>query len=182
MDPITLIGIGSGLLRLTGQAFGGKTAATTEKIANVVDQVRGLPAKVAEAQMGAALAGLDAEEFAEIKRAGVRAMEIKAEVEKARIAGDTAQHAETQATARIEAASEDAYVRRTRPGMARKSFWLSVGYAFAAGVAFPLLNAMYGWQLPAVDSWILGALLSPALSYMGVRSIDAFSRKGKTGA
>lgn len=182
MDPLTLISIGSGLLRLTGGLFGGKTAATTEKIANVVDQVQGLPAKAAEAKIGAAMAALDPEEFAEIKRAGVRALEIKAEVEKARIAGDTTQHAETQATARAEAASQDAYVRRTRPGMARKSFWLSVVYAFATGVAFPVLNAMHGWQLPAVDSWILGALLAPALSYMGVRSIDAFSRKGKTGA
>lgn len=182
MDPLTLITVGSGLLRLTGQIFGGKTAATTEKIAGVVDQVRGLPANVAEAQVAAALAGLDPEEAAEIKRAGVRAMEIKAQVEMARLSADTARHGETQATARIEAASEDAYVRRTRPGMARKSFWLSVAYAFATGLVFPLLTAMQGWELPATDGWILSALLAPALSYMGVRSIDAFSRKGKTGA
>lgn len=182
MDPLTLISLGSGLLRLTGQAFGGRTAETTEKIANVVDQVRGLPMQAAAAQVATVLTGMAPEELAEIKRAGVRALEIKGEVERSRLAAQTAQHAETQATARVEAASEDAYVRRTRPGMARKSFWLSVGYAFAAGVAFPVLNVMHGWQLPAVDSWILGALLSPALSYMGVRSIDAFSRKGKTGA
>ena len=105
---------------------------------------------------------------------------ISAELEKARIAGDVAFQAEAQVTARIDAQSTDEYVRRTRPKIARQSFYLGAAYAGITGVVFPAINAITSTQLPTIDPYILGALYSPCLTLMGVRSVEAFSRKGKT--
>lgn len=105
---------------------------------------------------------------------------ITAELEKARIAGDVAFQSEAQQTARIDAQSTDEYVRRTRPSIARKSFYMGSGYAIIAGVIFPIAKVITGADLPPLDPYILGAIYSPCLTLMGVRSVEAFSRKGKT--
>ena len=104
---------------------------------------------------------------------------ITAELERARIAGDVAFQAAAQETARIDAQSTDKYVRRTRPSIARKSFYMGSAYAIISGVIFPIINAVTSAGLPALDPYILGAIYSPCLTLMGVRSVEAFSRKGK---
>lgn len=188
MDPFTLLSIGSGLLRLTGSAFGGNTATTTDKIANIVDQVQGLPKAAAEARMSAVLNGLTPDEIAELQRVGTRALEIKAEVEKSKLAAETAQQAQGQETARVEVQSSDEYVRRTRPRLARHSAYAAFAYAVCTAVAFPLIQFITGLfypeakvpELPTVQEWMVIALFTPCAAYMGVRTADAFSRSGKT--
>ena len=110
------------------------------------------------------------------------ALAQEGELEKARLAADVAFQQQAQESGRIEAQSADEYVRRTRPGIARASFAAGVVYAFITGVLFPLLKAweqFSGTNLPGLDAYVLGALYAPALTFMGVRSFEAFSKQGK---
>lgn len=101
--------------------------------------------------------------------------EIEANLEIAKLNAEVAQQSEVQQTARVEAQSEDEFVRRTRPGLARKSAYAAFGYALVTGLVFPLVDA----TLPETDPYILYALFSPCLSYMGFRTADGFSKRGK---
>ncbi len=115
----------------------------------------------------------------ELRRLLVEDNRIAAEVEKARLDADKSFQAEAQATARIEAQSADEYVRRTRPSLARKSFYAGAIYAVVTGAIFPIVNALASATLPGLDAYILGALYAPCLTFMGVRSVEAFSKGGK---
>ncbi len=116
----------------------------------------------------------------ELRRLQHEDNKLEAELEKTRIEADVAFHTSTQATARVEAQSADEYVRRTRPSLARKSFYAGLGYIVVSGFIFPVINAVKGLSLPVLDAYILGAIYAPCLTFVGVRSVEAFSRKGKT--
>lgn len=182
MTPLIvgLLSWGPTLIRTVGGLFGGKTTDAANQVADLVDAVKGLPTSQAEQSLAAGLARLAPETLLAFEQAKVRLAEIEKEREAARLAAETAQHVATQETARVEAQSDDEYVRRTRPGIARKSFYFTMVYALITAVLFPVLNAIYGLTLPAVQEWIVVALFGPCLSYIGARSVDAFSRKGKT--
>lgn len=171
---------GPSLIRAVGGMFGGTTSAAANTVADLVDGVKGLPADVAEARLAEKMAKLPPETLLEFEKVKVRLAEIEKEREANRLAAETAQHNATQETARTEAQSDDAYVRRTRPGLARKSAYATFAYALVSGVLFPVLNARYGVELPGPDAWIISAMFAPCLGYMGVRTIDGFSKKGKT--
>jgi hypothetical protein len=183
MAPLVgmLISYGPTLIRSIGGLFGGKTSDAANTVANLVDEVKGLPDAVAEERLAEKMAKLPPETQIEFEKVKVRLAEIEKDREANRLAAETAQHNATQETARIEAQSSDEYVRRTRPGLARKSAFVTFAYALITGVLFPALNAINGTELPGPDAWIISALFSPCLGYMGARSVDAFSSKGKTG-
>ena len=180
MDLITLLTAGPTVIRAVGRLFGGKTADVADTVAGVVDSVSALPPALAKQKIAQHLAQMPPEQLIELKSIEAKLAEIEKEREAARLAAETAQHAETQSTARVEAQSDDAYVRRTRPKLARHSAYFAFGYAMTAGVGFQIANVVYGTSLPGVDTWIVGTLFAPCLTYMGVRSVDAFSNKGKT--
>ena len=155
------------------------------KIAPMLGAALGGPAGGAVGSMISAALGVDntpdavAEAVKTNPEAAVKLAEIQANLEIARLNADTAQHSETEQTARAEQQSGDEYVRRTRPGLARKSAYATFGYAIATGVVFPILNAAKDTALPGPDGFIISALFAPCLAYMGVRTIDAFSKQGK---
>lgn len=80
------------------------------------------------------------------------------------------QHEQQQETIRSGDNAEDEYVRRTRPKMARMSFYSGVIYLFL----FELLAAFDKGD--GANEILLGTLFSPALAYMGFRTVDAFSK------
>jgi len=180
MDLITLITAGPTLLRMVGNLFGGKTKEAADSVAGVVDTVRGLSGEVAKQKLEQHVAEMPPEQQAELLTLQAKLAEIQKEREAAQLQAETAQQAQVQETARIEAQSSDEYVRRTRPKLARQSAYVTFGYAVVVGVVFQIVNAIYGTKLPAIDTWIIGALFAPCLTYMGVRTVDAFSRTGKT--
>ena len=191
MAPLVaaLLTYGPTLVRSIGSLFGGKTAESANTVADLVDSVKGLPEKVAEEKLAAEMAKLTPETLLAFEQVKVRLAEIEKDREQNRLAADTAQHASTQETARTEAQSQDEYVRRTRPGLARKSAYITFAYTIITGVVFPVVNALNNNPLPAdavrtilpgPDAWIISAMFAPCLSYIGARSIDAFSKKGKT--
>jgi len=73
-----------------------------------------------------------------------------------------------QETIRAELAQSDEYTKRTRPMLARRSWWAVLAYV-AAGVISAGVTA-----IPDVPTdWaILTVLASPVLTYMGVRTFD----------
>lgn len=104
---------------------------------------------------------------------------LETELRKAEIAADLGFMEAAQETGRIEVQSADEYVRRTRPRLARLSFYSGLGYVVCTGVVFPIASALTVLSLPDLDAYILGAIYSPCLAYVGVRSVEAFSRTGK---
>lgn len=183
MAPLVaaLLTYGPTLVRSIGSLFGGKTAESANTVADLVDGVKGLPAKAAEEKLAVEMAKLPPETLIAFEQVKVRLSEIEKDREANRLAAATAQHNATQETARVEAQSSDEYVRRTRPGLARKSAYVTFGYTIVTGVVFPIVNAMNDNSLlPGPDAWIISAMFAPCLSYIGARSIDAFSKKGKT--
>lgn len=196
MDPVTLLTIGSAAIKTIGKAFGGKTEAVTNKVAGVVDAVRGLPQEQAVIKVEQAINDLPPNELVELKKIERDCLEIKADLEKARIASETSQHAETQQTHRTEAASTDEYVRRTRPQQARLSGYVTFAYIGVTTLLFPLINLIIANGAPPTspetlstppqilptlptspEVWIITAIYSPCLTYMGARALDKF--KGK---
>lgn len=80
------------------------------------------------------------------------------------------QHEQQQETIRNGDNAEDEYVRHTRPKMARQSFYAGTIYV----LVFELLAA---FDIGAgADMALACALYSPALGYMGFRTLDAFSK------
>ncbi len=80
-----------------------------------------------------------------------------------------------QATIQAELQQNDTYTKRTRPIIARRSFYAGLAYALLTslpvdGVAIPFTETvMMAWQF----QWsVLMLLYSPALTYMGVRGLE----------
>jgi ElaB/YqjD/DUF883 family membrane-anchored ribosome-binding protein len=88
-------------------------------------------------------------------------------MEEARLADEQAAHHEQQETIRHGDSATDEYVRRTRPMMARQSWYAAAGYviAFEAAKAAGWINAG-----PVVELALL--LMGPAGAYIGFRSFD----------
>jgi len=80
------------------------------------------------------------------------------------------QHEQQQETIRSGDNAEDEYVRRTRPKIARHSFVAGAAYV----MLFELIAAFT--SADGADMALAGAIFSPALAYMGFRTLDAFSK------
>lgn len=176
-----LLAVGPTALRALGGVAGQDVARPANAIANVIEEVRGLPAAVAGQRVNEALAALPPDQFVQLKSLEVKLAEVARDREANLLAAETAQHGAAQETARVEAQSGDEYVRRTRPKLARQGAAAALAYGLITGVAFPLLKAFAGAEgLPEPDPWVVGALFTPTAAYIGARTADAFSRAGKT--
>lgn len=108
----------------------------------------------------------------ESNSANFKAMEVEAE---ARIFEAQAQ------TIKAELEQSDLFTKRTRPSIARKSFYAGLAYALltslpAEGIGIPFTETMVmPWQF----EWsVLMLLYSPALTYMGVRGFEKWKAGG----
>jgi hypothetical protein len=86
-----------------------------------------------------------------------------------------------QKTIQAELHQNDQYTKRTRPVIARRSFYAGLAYVFltaipAGGIHLGSL-AIMPWQF----EWtVLTLLYSPALTYMGVRGFEKWKAGGAT--
>lgn len=179
MDPLTLLTVGPAVIRTVGELFGGKAKETADKVANVVDAVKGKPRQTAEAEIRQALRALPPEQQVELQRLQVRLEEIAADREKARLAADTEQFTQSQATIRAEVEHGTEYVKETRPWIARSSYKAGTAYVLVSTIAH-LIGKAWGADLPAADMAVAATLYSPVGFYMTMRTMDAFSAKGKS--
>ena len=101
-------------------------------------------------------------------RAHIESMErLELEREQAQLADQQASHSTTQATIQQGDQALDEYVRRTRPQMARQSWYATIGYV----IGFEVLKAAGVFSFGASMELAL-LLLGPAGVYLGLRSVD----------
>lgn len=192
MDPITLSTIasvllkaGPSLVRTVGGWFGGDAAKTADSVAGIVETVNGAinPAdkqRVLEQK----LAQLPPEQFVQLESLKVQLEQIQLERQKAQLADQQAAHHEQQETIRNGDDATDEYVRQTRPRMARLSLYSSIAYVMlmSLGQQAGAVSAAFGhaFSMPAPDWDIALMLATPALGYLGFRTLDGFARYSKS--
>lgn len=169
-----LLKTGPTILRTVGGLFGsgGKKAANTA--AQLVETVAGLDPKAAEAELSYKLSQLPPEQLVALESMKIQLEKIQAEREQNRFHYEVNIHSQTQKTIRNGDKNGTDYVKETRPKLARLSTYAAIAYTFI----FEGLAA--GDIGDGAEIWILSALFTPALTYVGARSVDAFS-KYKTG-
>ena len=95
-------------------------------------------------------------------------------MEEQRLKDEQAAHREQQETIRSGDNASDEYVRHTRPRMARQSWYVTAAYV----VGFEAMKAAGAWSLGA--NWELAMLLgAPAAAYLGFRTADKFTARGR---
>ena len=84
-----------------------------------------------------------------------------------------------QETVRAELHQNDLYTKRTRPKIARQSWYVTALYALS-GMIIPAFPESWGVQAPVIQWEIFLVLASPALTYMGVRGFEKWKSGGST--
>jgi hypothetical protein len=95
-------------------------------------------------------------------------------MEELRLKDEQEAHKQTQDTIRSGDNASDEYVRHTRPMMARQSWYATMAYiiGFEGAKALGYFSIGSSWDLAAI-------LISPAAAYIGFRSLDHFTKRGK---
>ena len=89
-----------------------------------------------------------------------------AEMERLRLEDAQKEHGETQDTIRGGDVATDEYVRRTRPMMARQSWYATIGYV----IGFEGLKAFDVGTGASMELALI--LIAPASAYLGLRTVD----------
>lgn len=84
-----------------------------------------------------------------------------------------------QKTIQAELHQNDLYTKRTRPKIARQSWYVTAAYALIS-TFLPMAPASWGLQAPAFQWEMFLVLASPALTYMGVRGFEKWKSGGST--
>ncbi|WP_209634642.1 MULTISPECIES: hypothetical protein [Serratia] len=192
MDPITistlagvLMKAGPSVLRSVGSWFGGDAAKAADSVAGIVETVNSaVNPQDQQRVLEQKLAQLPPEQLVKLEGLKVQLEQFQLERDKAHLADQQAAHHEQQETIRNGDDSVDEYVRRTRPLMARLSLYSSVIYVLlmavgqqAAAIATAMGHAM---TMPEPDWDIALMLATPALGYLGFRTLDGFARYSKS--
>ncbi|MDA8488551.1 hypothetical protein [Kluyvera sp. Awk 3] len=192
MDPVTLTTIasvllkaGPSLVRTVGSWFGGDAAKTADSVAGIVETVNGaINPQDQQRVLEQKLAQLPPEQFVQLESLKVQLESYQLERDKALLADQQAAHHEQQETIRNGDNATDEYVRQTRPRMARLSLYSCIAYvmAMSLGQMVGAVAAIYGHALsmPAPDWDISLMLATPALGYLGFRTLDGFARYSKS--
>ncbi|EOY8578447.1 MULTISPECIES: hypothetical protein [Klebsiella] len=192
MDPITLSKVasvllkaGPSLVRTVGSWFGSDTSRAADSVASIVETVNGAinPAdqqRVLEQK----LAQLPPEQLVQLETLKVQLQQFQLERDKAQMADQQAAQHEQQETIRNGDNATDEYVRQTRPLMARLSLYSSIAYVMimSLGQQAGAVAGAFGhaFSMPEPDWDIALMLATPALGYLGFRTLDGFARYSKS--
>lgn len=142
---------------------------------NPADQQRVLEQKLAQ---------LPPEQLIQLEGLKVQLQQFQLERDKAQMADQQAAHHEQQETIRNGDNATDEYVRQTRPLMARLSLYSSIAYVMimSLGQQAGAVAGAFGhaFSMPAPDWDISLMLATPALGYLGFRTLDGFARYSKS--
>ena len=192
MDPITLSTVasvllkaGPSLVRTVGGWFGSDTSRAADSVASIVETINGAinPAdqqRVLEQK----LAQLPPEQLVQLETLKVQLQQFQLERDKAQMADQQAAQHEQQETIRNGDNATDEYVRQTRPLMARLSLYSSIAYVMimSLGQQAGAVAGAFGqaFSMPEPDWDIALMLATPALGYLGFRTLDGFARYSKS--
>lgn len=192
MDPVTLSTVasvllkaGPSLVRTVGGWFGSDTARAADSVASIVETVNGAISPVDQQRvLEQKLAQLPPEQLVQLETLKVQLQQFQLERDKAQMVDQQAAHHEQQETIRNGDNATDEYVRQTRPLMARLSLYSSIAYVMimslgqqAGAVAGAFGHAFF---MPEPDWDIALMLATPALGYLGFRTLDGFARYSKS--
>lgn len=192
MDPITLSSIasvllkaGPAVLRTVGGWFGSDAAKTADSVAVIVESVNSaVNPQDQQRVLENALAQLPPEQLVQLESLKVQLHQIQLDREKAAFADQQSAQHEQQETIRNGDNATDEYVRQTRPKMARLSLYSAICYVLLVTVgqqAAAIASAAgHPITMPAPDWDITMMLLTPALAYLGFRTMDGFARYSKS--
>jgi hypothetical protein len=160
---------GPALIRGIASMFGGSDTAA--QVADIVEQVgkAGLPANDQVNLVAAQLATMPAEAQVEMTKLKVALEQEATRRQELQFADKQAEQSQTQETIRSGDNAADAYVRQTRPLMARQSWQMTAIYV----MTFSLLQAWGRGTGPDFD--IVLMLMTPALAYLGLRTLDGWA-------
>lgn len=97
----------------------------------------------------------------------------EAEFKQAEVEAETRIFEAQAATIQAELRQNDTYTKRTRPNIARKSFYAGLAYALLTALPVDGLTLIWVTVMPWQFQWsVLMLLYSPALTYMGVRGFE----------
>jgi len=194
LDPVTLSTIasvllkaGPSLVRTVGGWFGSDstTAKAADSVASIVETVNGA-INLADQQrvLEQKLAQLPPEQLVQLEGLKVQLQQFQLERDKAQMADQQAAHHEQQETIRNGDNATDEYVRQTRPLMARLSLYSSIAYVMimSLGQQAGAVAGAFGhaFSMPEPDWDIALMLATPALGYLGFRTLDGFARYSKS--
>jgi hypothetical protein len=162
---------------LLGGALGGPGGAVLGQLVAGAFGVEATPQAIEQAITQDPQAALKLQEIQ--TRHKERLEELALERHKADLAAETARHGESQATIRHEAQHGTDYVKETRPKIARLSFYAGAGYVILSEAA-RMIAKLNDADLPGTDTTLLATLFGPVGFYMTMRSVDAFTAKGKS--
>ncbi|EMA2602330.1 TPA: hypothetical protein MA357_002145 [Klebsiella pneumoniae] len=192
MDPITLSTVasvllkaGPSLVRTVGGWFGSDTARAADSVASIVETVNGAISPVDQQRvLEQKLAQLPPEQLVQLETLKVQLQQFQLERDKAQMADQQAAQHEQQETIRNGDNATDEYVRQTRPLMARLSLYSSIAYVMVMSLgqqAGAVAGAFgHAFSMPAPDWDISLMLATPALGYLGFRTLDGFARYSKS--
>ncbi|EJG1803515.1 hypothetical protein BS057_RS10045 [Vibrio parahaemolyticus] len=167
--------VGPAAIRGISSLFGG--SETADKVADMVEQVDGalgMSKEQKEMSLINEMQKLPPESLVELER-------IKSEMQKEvtrrqelSLQDRQKEHEQTQLTIRNGDNATDEMVRRTRPEIARSSFWMMCLYVFA----FEALSAKgFGDGADIYVALTIGAF---AYAYFGLRTVDGFAPYSKS--
>ena len=164
---------GPALIRGIASMFGGSDTAT--QVADMVETVgkAGLSQGDQVNLVAAQLATMPAEAQVEMTKLKVALEQEATRRQELQFADKQTEQSQTQETIRSGDNAADAYVRQTRPLMARQSWQMTAIYV----MTFSLLQAWGRGTGPDFD--IVLMLMTPALAYLGLRTLDGWAPYSK---
>lgn len=166
---------GPAVIRGIASLFGGNDTAS--KVADIVEQVgsiAGLSPEQKIAKTAEKIAAMPPEVLLGLEQLKVELEKEQTRRQELAYSDQQSTHRETQTTIRNGDNATDEYVRRTRPLMARQSFYIGSLYV----IGMELLRAL-GESANGADWALAIAIYTPALTYMGLRTLDGFAPFGK---
>lgn len=170
-----LLAAGPTVIRMIGDRFGSTGKEVADIAADTVEKLKGRAPAQQEAEVRLMLKNMTMEQRATLADLEVSLASIEAEREKNRLEHNASIYHDEQETHRSEAEHGTDYVKETRPKIARQS----AAACFIYVLLFELLEALArisDKQFDGADWQIATALLTPCLGYMGMRTVDAFSK------
>ncbi|SHG65230.1 hypothetical protein SAMN05428958_102537 [Pantoea sesami] len=191
MDPLTISSIasvmmnaGPALVRAAGRRSGGDAASVADAVAGIVENVKStIIVQDQQRELEHRLAAFPLGQLAQLQSLSVEIAKLKQELDSAILSGLHAEQYEQQDTVRNDDSVTDEYVRRTRPLMARLSVYSSIAYVMLLSVGQQVGAIVEAsgrvLTMPSPEWDIALMLATPALWYLGFRTLDGFARYSK---
>lgn len=167
--------VGPAAIRGISSLFGG--SETADKVADMVEQVDGalgMTKEQKEMSLINEMQKLPPESLVELERVKAEMQKEVTRRQELSLQDKQKEHEQTQLTIRNGDNATDERVRRTRPDIARSSFWMMCLYVFA----FEALSAKgFGDGADIYVALTIGAF---AYAYFGLRTVDGFAPYSKS--